>query len=74
MTIPYLAILIMVAFAAFFYRAAEDETEAPLIWSGLSLLISALTIFFFHWGWLGILFGQLALFVGITLGRMRGKK
>jgi hypothetical protein len=74
MTIPYLPILAMLAFGIFFYRAAEDETESSLIWSGLSLLISALTIFFFHWGWLGIFSGQLALFVGVTLWRMRGKK
>jgi hypothetical protein len=73
-TIPYLLILVMLGFAVFFYRAAEAEDESYLFWCGSSLLISALTIFWRHWGWLGIIFAQLALFVSITFFRMRRKK
>lgn len=74
MSIPYLQILAMLAFAMFFCRAAESENESTWVWCGLSLLISAVTIFWWHWGWLGIFSGQLALFVGVTLFRMWQKK
>jgi len=70
---PYLSILIVGAFAAFFYRAAEFENESPLLWSGLSLMISLAAMFFVHWGWWGVVLGQLALFVGITLFRIARK-
>jgi hypothetical protein len=74
MTIPYLPILAMIGFAIFFYRAAEAEDESNLVWCGLSLLISALTIFWRHWGWLGIISAQLVLFICITFFRMQRKK
>jgi hypothetical protein len=74
MNIPYLLIVVMLGFAIFFYRAAEAENESNFVWCGLSLLISALSIFWRHWGWLGIVMAQLALFVSITLFRMRRKK
>jgi hypothetical protein len=67
---PYFAILLIVAFAIFFYRAAEFENESGLLWSGLSILISVATLFFFSWGWLGTLLGQAGLFVGIGIFRM----
>jgi hypothetical protein len=70
---PYLPILIIICFAIFYHRAAEFENESTLIWSGLSVLISVLTIFWLHWGWLGIIFGQVALFVGITIFRILRK-
>jgi hypothetical protein len=70
---PYFAILLIAAFAAFFYRAAEFENESRLLWCGLSLVISVAAFFFLLWGWLGILLGQVGLFVGITLFRMTRK-
>jgi hypothetical protein len=70
---PYLPILIIVVCAVFFYRAAEFENESSLLWAGLSVLISAATWFLLHWGWLGSLFGQVGLFVGITIFRMLRK-
>lgn len=69
----YWTILIIIAFAIFFYGAAESENESTLIWCGLSVAISALTIFWLHWGWLGIISGQVALFAGITIFRMLRK-
>ena len=67
---PYLLILVGLACAVFFYRAAEFEDESTWVWSGLSVLIFALTMFWLHCGWLGILLGQIGLFVGITFFRM----
>ena len=67
---PYLSIILCVASAIFFYRAAEFEDGLGLIWSGLSLAISVATLFWLHWGWLGTLLAQGGFFVGITLFRM----
>ena len=67
---PYLPILIIIAFAIFYHRAAEFENESTLLWTGLSVLISATTLFYFHWGFLGALLGQAGLFAGITLSRL----
>jgi len=70
---PYFAILLIVVFAIFFYRAAEFEDESSLLWCGLSILISAATLFYFHWGLLGTLLGQIGLFVGIGIFRVLRK-
>lgn len=70
---PYLLILIVALFAAFFYRAAEFENESGLLWCGLSLVISIAAMFLLHWGLLGVVLGQVALFVGITILRMTRK-
>jgi hypothetical protein len=67
---PYLSILMIALFGAFFYRAAEFENESRLLWCGLSIVISLATLFYFHWGWLGIVLGQVGLFVGIAIFRM----
>ena len=73
MGIPYFAILLIVVFAVFFYRAAEFENKSGLLWSGLSILISVLTLFVFSWGLFGTLLGQAGLFVGIDIFRMMQK-
>jgi hypothetical protein len=70
---PYLSIVIILAFAIFFFRAAEFEDESGFLWSALSVLVSAVTWFFFHWGWLGAVLGQTGLFAGITIFRMLRK-
>ncbi len=67
---PYLPISIIIAFAIFYHRAAEFENESTLLWSGLSVLISATTLFFFGWGFIGTLFGQIGLLAGITFFRV----
>jgi len=71
---PYLPILIIVACAIFFHRAAEFENESSLVWTGLSVVISVMTLFVFRWGWLGCLLGQAGLFLGITIFRMLRSK
>lgn len=70
---PYLSILIVAGFAAFFYRAAEFENESGLLWCGASLLISIAAMFFLHWGLPGIVLGQVGLFAGITIYRITRK-
>jgi hypothetical protein len=66
---PYLPILMIVACAIFFHRAAEFENESSLVWTGLSVVISVMTLFVFRWGWLGCLLGQAGLFLGIAIFR-----
>jgi len=70
---PYLSILIVACFGAFFYRAAEFENESGLLWCGLSLLISIAAMFFLHWGLLGVVLGQVGLFAAITIFRISRK-
>jgi len=70
---PYFAFLLIAACAAFFYRAAEFENESRLLWCGLSLVISLASLFYFHWGWLGAVLGQVGLFAGIAIFRMTRK-
>jgi len=71
--IPYFGILLAVVFAVFFHRAAEFEDESGLLWSGLSVLISVVALFFFGWGLLGCLLSQVGLFVGIGIFRVMRK-
>jgi hypothetical protein len=47
---PYLSIVLTVVCAIFYYRAAEFENEPGILWCGLSVLISAVTLLFFKWG------------------------
>jgi biotin transporter BioY len=70
---PYLSILMMVACAIFFHRATEFENESSLIWTGLSVVISVMTLFVLGWGWLGCLLGQAGLLLGITIFRILRK-
>jgi hypothetical protein len=63
----------IVACAIFFHRAAEFENESSLVWTGLSVVISGMTLFVFRWGWLGCLLGQAGLLLGITFIRMLRK-
>jgi hypothetical protein len=66
---PYLTILIIGCFGAFYYRAAQFENESAWIWCGLSFLISVLTVFWLRWGLLGMIAGQAGLFAGIMVIR-----
>jgi len=70
---PYLTILLVAVFGAFFYRAAEIENASGLLWCGLSVLISVASMFLLHWGLLGVVLGQAGLFAGITVFRVMRK-
>jgi hypothetical protein len=65
--------ILIAACAVFFYRAGEFDGGPSVLWALLSILISAFVWRMFHWGWLGILAGQLALFAGITIVRASRK-
>jgi hypothetical protein len=66
---PYLSIVIVATCAVFFWRAAEFEHASRLLWGGLSLLISVVMLYWLHWGFLGILLGQIGLYIGIAIFR-----
>jgi hypothetical protein len=65
--------ILMITCALLFYRAGEFDGGPGAFWAVLSILISGLTWRVFHWGWLGILAGQFALFAGITIVRASRK-
>ena len=66
--------VLFLACAGFFYKAAEFEDESAFLWTVLSVSIFIVTWIVFSWGWLGCLFGQLGLFVGIAVVRVLRKQ
>ena len=70
----YLGIAVAIVFAIFWYRGAQMEKVPPLLWAGPSIVISALALLTLTRGWLGVVFGQVALIIVIALYRtMKGK-
>lgn len=59
--------VLLLACAAFYYKAAEIEDSYPVLWAALSILIFLITWLVFHWGLLGCLGGQLLYLAAITL-------
>jgi hypothetical protein len=70
-----LSIAGVIAFAVFFYRAGEFENDGSpgLLWTVLSLAVSLLTLWL-RMGLMGLLFGQICLYLGITLYRVNRKE
>jgi hypothetical protein len=65
--------ILMVVFAIFYYRAAQFDGGSELsglLWAALSVAISFLIWQWLRWGVLAMLFGQIALFVGIGVYRV----
>jgi hypothetical protein len=73
MHIDYLAIVVMSVCALTFYRAGKQERSWSILWAALSVIVSLLILRFLNWGVIGVFAGQAALFVGITIFRMRQK-
>jgi hypothetical protein len=67
----YLTFLVMFGSVVFFYRAGEIEGTSGFAWAVMSLVISMVILRWLHGGLVGALFGQFALFAGITLYRSR---
>jgi hypothetical protein len=65
----YFAFILLVVFAIFFYRAGEFEGSSGMVWAGISVLISILIWRWLGWGLLGMILGQIGLFVGIGIVR-----
>jgi hypothetical protein len=67
----YLTLLVMFGSVVFFYRAGEMDGASGFVWAIISLVISLAILLWLHGGLVGALFGQFALFAGITLYRSR---
>ena len=65
----YLPLAVAIACAIFWYRGAQHENVAPLVWVGPSLVISILVIFALKQGWIAVAVAQIAMFVAITIYR-----
>ena len=65
---PWFGLVIMLALAAFFYKAAEfEDSSIPLLWGGGSMGLHLGAVYWLGWGVCGALFLQLALFVLLAL-------
>lgn len=71
MPLPYLDLVVIAVCAIVFYRAGRMERSWGLLWAALSMAISVLVRYALHWPLLAVFAGQAALFVAITLWRMR---
>ena len=58
-----------IVFATFWFKGADMDKVNPLYYLGPSLIVSALAIFAVKQGWLGVVLGQIALLVAITVIR-----
>lgn len=65
----YAGIAAAIASAVFWTRGAVIEGISPLVWVGASLVVSALTLFVLHQGWMGVFISQVALLAAIALYR-----
>ncbi|MGA2661890.1 MAG: hypothetical protein ABSH34_30795 [Verrucomicrobiota bacterium] len=65
--------ILLLACAAFFYRAGEFEGTSGVAWAGLSILVSVAIWRWLHGGLIAVLLGQAGVFAGITLCRSRKK-
>jgi hypothetical protein len=63
------SLMFMIFGAAFFYQAADMEDGPRVLWTLWSLVISLVTWQVLRWGALGMMLGQVGLFVGITVLR-----
>ena len=61
----------LIVAAVFYFRAAEMENGPGVLWAALSVVISLVMGQVLRFGLLGMVFGQIALFIGITLYRAR---
>jgi len=67
---PTFGLLLMLACAVFFYKAAEIEKMSPLLWCASSILLWLCAAFGLGWGIVGCLLVQGGLFAGITCWRL----
>jgi hypothetical protein len=66
--------VLLVVFAVFFYRAGVFDDGPALLWAVLSILISFLFWQWLQWGLMGMILGQIGLFVGIGVVRVVRKQ
>ena len=61
--------IVIIVSAIFFYRAAKYDGSSAFLWVVLSVAISLLLRTLFQVGVVGIILGQVGLFLGITFFR-----
>ena len=61
--------IVLICGAVFYYRMAILEKAPGLLWSGLSIVATLFTWLVLGWGLIGIIVGQVALFILIWLVR-----
>lgn len=66
----YTTAIVVAVSAIFYYRAGVHERSWAWLWTALSVAVSLAVMLGLRGGALGILGGQLALFIGITVFRM----
>jgi len=59
--------VMLLACAAFYYRAAHWENVSGLLWTGLSVLVFVVTWIVLSLGLIGCLIGQVSLYIIITI-------
>jgi len=62
--------LAIILSAIFFYRAAKIDGSSAVLWVVLSVVISLLLLTLLQLGVMGIILGQVGLFIGITFFRI----
>ncbi len=60
--------ILIIAFAVFFYKAADHENASKILWVGLSIIVSFLNRIF-GFGLIGLISGQVVLFFAIAVIR-----
>jgi len=70
MRIDSFTAVVIIASAIFFYRAVKYEGSSAVLWVVLSVVISLLILNLLRLGMVGIILGQVGLFLGITFFRI----
>ncbi len=70
MPIYSFAFVMALACAAFFFKGGQEEGSSGLLWAGLSLIVSAVVMFWLHGGVAAVLFSQVGVLMVITLFRV----
>ena len=60
--------ILLIAFAVFYYKAAERAGASKILWTGLSVIVSLVTRIL-SWGLLGLILGQVILFFAMGIVR-----
>ena len=61
--------IFIIAFAVFFYKAADYENASKILWVGLSIIVSLLSRIF-GFGLIGLISGQVVQFFAIAAIRL----
>ncbi len=62
-------LFVLICGAVFYYRLAILEKASGILWSGLSIAVTLFSWLVLGWSLIGIIAGQVALFVVIWLAR-----